>query len=321
LAKTGLGKESWIHERAINNPPFELALGIVDSQRTAWDTDKVDPALIARSGLRWYKNRVVLAYDMDSKELTSAWKIPGYTGTQRDGRRMLLTMAYVAASRLLLANSFRDLDKETLADLERTFPYPKEPRSARPIDAFTKAGWPEVYDFEVEKGWHQVTLFNSDLPTKSKQFRVPMSKPNVLGGLGLNRKKQYWVYDFWNDALVGMVSGSKSLVQSLRPGEARMLSVREVMSHPQVISTNRHIMQGAMEWSRRPTWNAINRSLSGTARVVVGETYTMVLALNGWRIAQTRGAIAKVLPGGMNAQISIRSATNGESNWACRFTR
>jgi hypothetical protein len=69
---------------------------------------------------------------------------------------MLLTMAYVAASRLLLANSFRDLKPEVLYDLERTFPYPSEPRSARPVDAFTHAGWPRVYDFAVTPDWHQV---------------------------------------------------------------------------------------------------------------------------------------------------------------------
>jgi hypothetical protein len=65
----------------------------------------IDQAMIARTGLRWYKNRVVIGYDMDSKNIFSAWKTGWYRGTDEDGRRMMLTMAYVAASRLLLPNS------------------------------------------------------------------------------------------------------------------------------------------------------------------------------------------------------------------------
>jgi hypothetical protein len=76
--------------------------GTIDTRNVSWGT--------------------IIAYDMDSKELTSAWKVDGWTGTDQDGRRMLLTMAYVAASRLLLANSFRDLKPEVLHDLERPSP-------------------------------------------------------------------------------------------------------------------------------------------------------------------------------------------------------
>lgn len=146
LVREGLGPKAWIHERNLEQPNNDLTLGIVDSQRTARDSNKISPTLIARSALRWYKNRVVLAYDMDAKDLTDAWTpktsglekhegFAGWSGTDQDGRRMTLTMAYVAAGRLLLANSFRDLSPEILHDLERTFPYPSEPRSARPVDA------------------------------------------------------------------------------------------------------------------------------------------------------------------------------------------
>ena len=68
--------------------------------------------MISRSGLRWYKNRVLFAYDMDSKSLLNAWKETTPNVPDQDGRRMTLTMCYVTASRLLLANSFRDLPPE-----------------------------------------------------------------------------------------------------------------------------------------------------------------------------------------------------------------
>ena len=74
LAKDGLGPRSWIHERPVDNPGSDMAVGLIDSQRTSGDTASISPKLIARSGLRWYKNRVLFAYDMDSKSLLNAWK-------------------------------------------------------------------------------------------------------------------------------------------------------------------------------------------------------------------------------------------------------
>ena len=276
--KDGLGPNSWLHERNVKAPDNDLTLGLVDSQRTSWDTDKISPELVSRSGLRWYKNRVVLGYDMDSKDLTSAWKIKGWSGTDQDGRRMLLTMAYVGASRLLLANSFRTLSPEVLRDLERVFPYPTEPRSARPLDAFTCSGWPRVYDYAVTPEWHQVTLFNNALPTCEQILSVPLSGENADGALGLDPQSDYYAYDFWNDHFVGRIKGTASLRQTVRAGEARMLSLHKVESHPQVLSTNRHLMQGCLDLAD-VKWDG--RRLTGKAKVIGGEPFRIVLALNG----------------------------------------
>jgi hypothetical protein len=280
LLRQGLGPDARIHERAMEQPNNDLTLGIVDSQRTALDTDRISPDQVSRSGLRWYKNRSVLAYDMDSKELNQAWKIGGWTGSDQDGRRMLLTMAYVAASRLLLANSFRDLSPEILCDLERTFPYPIEPRSARPVDAFTHPGWPRVYDFAVTPDWHQVTLFNNTLPTREESIAVPLAGDPADGALGLDPLQDYYIYDFWNDQFVGRLKGTATLRQSLRPGEARMLSIRKVMPHPQVLSTNRHLMQGHLDLVN-VKWDGTR--LTGKANVVAGEPFKIVIALNGFQ--------------------------------------
>lgn len=283
LAKEGLGPASWIHERALHQPPADLALGIVDSRRTSGDTTQIEPAMVARSGLRWYKNRVVLAYDMDSKDLLNGWKTGSYAGTDTDGRRMLLTMAYVAAGRLLLANSFRDLPPEALYDLSRTFPYHSTPQSARPIDAFVSEGWPRVYDFVISPQWHQLTLYNHTEPSREELFAVRLSGDTADGALGLDPRKEYYVYDFWNDRFVGRLKGRDRLSERLRPGEARMLSIHEAEPHPQFLSTNRHLMQGYVDLARLPQWDEQKRELSGASRVVGGETYRIVLALNGWR--------------------------------------
>jgi len=309
--KDGLGPNSWIHERSIDHPNNDLALGIVDSQRTSTDTDKITPDLVSRSGLRWYKNRVTIAYDMDSKELTSAWKVGGWTGTDQDGRRMLLTMAYVAASRLLLANSFRDLKPEVLYDLERTFPYPTEPRSARPVDAFTHTGWPRVYDFAVTPDWHQVTLFNNTLPTREETITVPLTGDTADGALGLDPGQEYYVYDFWNDCFVGKLKGAEMLKQTLRPGEARMLTIRKVEKNPQVISTNRHLMQGHLDLDD-VKWDG--RRLTGRARVAAGEPFRIVIALNSRQPENLKPS-----EDGWLAVLTLQQATNQTVEWSVNF--
>jgi hypothetical protein len=283
LAKEGLGPNSWIHERVLGPPLSDITLGVVDSQRVWGDTSAIEPEMVSRCGLRWYKNRVVCSYDMDAKNLLDGWKRPGFDVSDRDGRRMLLTMAYVAASRLLLATSFRDMPPDTLYDLERTFPYHTRPRSARPVDAFISRQWPKVYDFTVNARWHQVTFFNNEEPARTRELSVALSGEPVSGALGLDPAGEYYVYDFWNDRFVGRFRGRERLRQVLRPGEARMLSIHRVENHPQFLSTNRHVMQGYVDMVGTPKWDERRLRLTGRSKVIGGETYKFVLVGNGYR--------------------------------------
>jgi len=312
--RQGIGPDARIHERSLIQPNNELTLGLVDSYRTAIDTDKISPDLVSRSGLRWYKNRVVTAYDMDSKELTSAWNVKGWTGSDSDGLRMTVTMAYVAASRLLLANSFRDLKPETLNDLERTFPYPSEPRSARPVDAFSHDGWPRVYDFAVSSDWHQVTLFNNTMPTREEAITVPLAGDTADGALGLDAGQDYYVYDFWNDRFVGKFKGADALQETLRPGEARMLAVHKVVKYPQFLSTNRHIMQGYRELSD-VKWK--KHRLTGKAKVVSNEPFRIVIALNGFQPVE--GQNLTLSADGQRATLEFKRPGNQTVEWSVSF--
>ncbi len=323
LAKQGLGPRSWIHERPIDNPGSDMAVGLIDSQRTSGDTASISPKLVARSGLRWYKNRVLFAYDMDSKSLTNAWKETAPGVSDVDGRRMTLTMCYVAASRLLLANSFRDLPAEAIHDLERTLPYHTQPRSARPLDAFVVDGPPRVYDYPVNGDWHQLTLLNTD-GRREAAFVLPLHGEPADGAMGLDRNSQYYVYDFWNDAFCGKLSGGESLRQTLRPGEARMLSVHRAEPHPQFLSTNRHLMQGLVDLVGGPRWDARGRTLAGMSKVIAGETYQVVLAGNGYRPLAPRatGAAATIEPLAGAAglyRLSLRSPRTAEVYWTVSF--
>jgi hypothetical protein len=293
LPYEGLGPGSYVDERNMEKGS-DVTIGFVASMRTENDTDLMDKVTVTRCGLRWYKNRVLYNQDTDSKNIA---RLQG----NRDHVRAVLTMAYVTTGRFLLANSFSQFSDETLRDLTRTFPYPMENRSARPIDAFVSE-YPMVYDFRVDEGWHQVTFYNGDFE-KGKNIGINLAGEAVEGALGLDPAKSYYVYDFWNDRYVGIYKGSARLEQELRPGEARMLSVRELTPHPRVLSADRHIMQGYLDISDEK-WIDGKRILSGTSKVVGGDPYIMTIAPGGF-------VPGKVSASNPDAKISMVKSDNG----------
>ncbi len=271
LPHDGLGPGSYVHERNMQKGS-DVSIGYVASMRTENDTDEMDATTVTRCGLRWYKNRVLYNQDTDSKNIV---RLEG----SRDKVRAVLTMAYVTTGRLLLANSFAQFSDETYWDVTRTFPYHTENKSARPVDAFVSE-YPMVYDFDVNPQWHQLTFYNGDFEN-NKTIGIDLAGQPVNGALGLNTDESYHIYDFWNDNYVGKFKGSSRLEQVLRPGEARMMSVHEVLDRPQVISTNRHIMQGYLD-IESTEWNEKKMTLSGTSKVVGEDPYVITLAANGF---------------------------------------
>ncbi|MGA2496294.1 MAG: hypothetical protein ABSH20_01050 [Tepidisphaeraceae bacterium] len=332
LAHDGLGPESYIHERTLERGS-DVTLGLVTSQRTEGDTDLITPKMVSRVGLRWYKNRVVINYDMDGKNPFHA--VPA----SRDGERALWTMSYLVSGTLMVVPSFGRMSAEQLHDLSRLYPFHANRQSARPVDAFTSA-FPQVYDFKVDPAWHQLTFYNTDT-TKPATIGVDLAGDTAFGALGLDPAAKYYVYDFWNDCLIGKVPGNKRFEQTLRPGEARMMSVREATNDPQVLSTDRHLLQGCVDLLGC-RWDAKRKQLSGVSAVVAGESYRVIIATNGRkpvaasvddsidksiaksRLATTRPASCRcairMLPGDAGvAELTIDRPDNGPAAWAITF--
>ncbi len=320
LAKDGLGNDALLQERNIVRGS-DIALGTVASQRVWGDTDGITPEMLSRCGLRWYKNRKVINYDMDSKDPADA--LPK---EHNDGNRSMLTMCYVTSGRFLLGRSFAQLSKDQLYDLSRTFPYHVTAKSARPIDAFNKGvRYPRIYDFEVNPSWHQLTFYNYNLDSTAgnNTIDVWLSKSLNEGGMGLDENKQYYVYDFWNSHFVGLVNGRDKLEQELRPGESRMMSVHAKDSHPQFISTNRHIMQGWLDL-KDVNWNKKTMTLGGTAEVIGNEPFEIIVATNNYEVKDARLLEGKIIVAKQNlaeglVKLMIINTSNASVKWSLRF--
>jgi len=321
LCRDGLGSEALIHERALGANCLDVTAGIVDLQRVWGDTDKWDKGMATICGLRWYKNRVVMSYYPDSK---------AFTAFDSNGRRMndiameplkrqaIITMLYVTSGRIESAAALGTLKPEVVYDLGRAFPMHSTPQSARPVDAFTGAKSPRIYSFRIDSEWQQVAFYNEEDSVVT--ISAPLSGDQAAtGSLGLNATKKYYVYEFWSNRLIGKLAGTAILTQDLMAGEARMFSVREVLDYPQVLSTNRHLMQGYVDLVN-VKWDFAKKQLSGIAKVVGGEPFHVVLALNGRKhgLVSANGAIAKMeaYPADPNlSMLVLERPENGDVSW------
>jgi hypothetical protein len=320
LAKDGLGDDVLLQERNIARGS-DIAIGLVSSQRVWGDNDIIVPDMVSMCGLRWYKNRVVMNYDMDAKDPNKAKPV-----ANADGERAMFTMCYVASGRFLLGRSFNQLSKKQLYDLSRTFPYHTTLQSARPIDAFNNGVTiPRVYDFAVNPSWHQLTFYNYNTTNDAATNTISVFPAKSLneGGMALDPQKQYYVYDFWNDTFIGLIKVTDKLEQQLRPGESRMMSVHARENNPQFISTNRHIMQGYLDL-KDCKWNASTKILSGIATVIKDDPFKITIATNGKKISSCRvsgGTCAVKMKDEKNglAELEINTPANADIKWELRF--
>ncbi|MCH6258197.1 hypothetical protein MLD52_16665 [Puniceicoccaceae bacterium K14] len=342
LAHHGLGWNSDIHERLPLHG--DVCLGVVSTHRTEPDTDRFYPSMAMKCGLRWYKNRTVVKYvnDVINPEHafphnSDGWRtmftmsyltngrveIGKYIEDMSDEMRKDLTRVIPLYEG---ERSAKPVDAFTGGEYPQIFEY-KISDSWRLV---------VFYNTEVEKDVEKAKLSWKSIPRESNAnledvepdalTNWPKQRPGIRepaltvpvastisvslededqdGGLGLDGSRSYYVYDFWNQCFIGKYQGSSKLSQSLRPGETRMMAIHAVEQHPQFISTNRHIMQGYVDMARYPEWNEVNRTLSGVSKVVGGETYKVVIALNG-------GTPTQSWAGGADCQLQVVDGSNG----------
>lgn len=315
LAREGLGPDAFLDERNIGEsqrPCLDVTAGLVDTQRNWTDSNKFVPAMTTIGGLRWYKNRTVFNYFPDTKTVHDCTP---------ELRQAMLTMIYLTSGRLDLATSFTLFTPEIVHDVSRIYPAYREPFTARPLDAFTGVGDPQIYDLELTPDWHQVALFNSS--SKESTIGVPLSGDRVsTGAIGLDPTVSYYVYDFWADSLVGKFPGTEKISKKLKPSCCAMLSVRKVQPNPQVLSTNRHVLQGWVELAD-VLWNEKEKTLSGTAKVIGGEPFRITVANNGRKpiSAKTKHGKAKLeqKDGDDLCTIVLERPDNGDCQWVISY--
>ena len=314
LMREAIGPEAFIDERNIGEsgrPCLDMTAGVVDTQRTWDDSNAFIPEMVSRSGLRWYKNRTVFNYYSDTKALHNLSK---------PLQESLVTMNFLTSGRLDLATSFSFFTPEITRTVSRSYPHYAEPKTARPLDAFTGAGDPQVYDLELTPDWHQITFYNTG--TNETVVSTKLSGERASNAVGLDPQASYHVYEFWSDTYLGTLAGNARLDYKLMPSCCAMVSLRKVQPNPQVVSTDRHLLQGWVDLSE-VYWNAQSKTLSGKAHAIGGEPLKIVVADNKANFvkADVKGATCAVTPHAVEGLrcLTITSVATAEVNWVLNY--
>lgn len=103
-----------------------------------------------------------------------------------------------------------------------------------------------------------------------------MTKNISLKRLDLDTSKTYLLYDFWNERFVGEISNE--ITVTVNPESVGLFSIHEKKNIPQIISTDRHILQGAVE-VENVSWNESTKILSAASLGGVNTSYNVFIYL------------------------------------------
>ena len=162
---------------------------------------------------------------------------------------LTISQAQAAASIIALSGGtvisgdrLYDLDPARIEILTKVLPaYGK---AARPLDLFEKR-LPETFALPIHRDfgeWWLVGCFNWD-----EDANVIRDFP--LSRLRLDPGKSYLIYEFWSQRLLAAANQTVRLM--LAPSSVSLLAIHEKRGVPQVLSTDRHYTQGALELEER----------------------------------------------------------------------
>jgi hypothetical protein len=170
------------------------------------------------------------------------------------------------------------------------------------------------------------------------EFTLPFDQWNVLHRLnwspdaatsqtvrfqdiGLDPEKEYIVHEFWTDRTFGVFRGSFQ-APAIQAMGLHSFAIREKSDRPQLISTNRHLSQGAADLESLAWENDL--ILAGRSRVVAGDRYVLTLHLpDGYtiRAATIDGQAAEITRDGPSARIAFLPPVTDSVGWSIEFAR
>ena len=236
--------------------PGNLTVGLVDSMRieadinygyaaAAWKQYFQDPACsLAAAAKRYYFHGRTWVNDADHVCLDLL------TAQQAEAAA---TSIALSGGNTISGDRLVDLDPVKLEILKKIAP--SYGAAAVPVDLFD-ADIPTTFVWHVERpfaAWSVVAFFNPDLQSA-------VERRFALRRLGLNPAKTYLAFDFWKQRFIGEVTNE--LAVRVEPGSVTLLALHAVTGAPQVLSTSRHVTQGAIE-IEDVQWSEAERTLSG----------------------------------------------------------
>ena len=232
--------------------PGPVTVGLLDSMRieldqppAAWNQYFLNPPSTAPAmAKRYYFHKRTWINDADHL-VTVNLTVPQ--------AQAAATLLGLSGGTMIVSDRLFQLEPDRVELIKKVFPAYGE--NARPVDLW-ESDKPEVFALPIRKPfgeWLLVGLFNAD-------EREPAKKSIALDRLRLDPAKTYVAFDFWKGRFHGEVT--KSLDARLNPASGMLLAVHEKRPTPFVISTDRHVTQGALELES-VTWDEAAQTLNG----------------------------------------------------------
>ena len=216
------------------------------------------------------------------------------------------TLLGITGQLLMASDRMYALGDDRVELLRRIFPVADiHPMELYPLDIHVP---PRIFDLKVALPkvglWDVVALFNW---SETDACIIELSPAR----LGL-RGAQWICLDVWAGALLS--SGNGYLSIELPAMSTRVIAYWPRLGHPQVIGSNRHLTQGAVDLLA-VRWDASRLTLSGASRVVGGEAYHLRIF-----IAEGYHALSPALSlNGEVAELTLNSPVNAEMEWIVYF--
>lgn len=163
-----------------------------------------------------------------------------------------------------------------------------------------------MIDTEVHN-YSLVSVFN----TSDKE----LTETICLSVLGIDMNDPV-AYEYYSNMVYDANDGA--ITATLKPFETKIYAVREKMAHPQVVSTNRHLTQGAIEISAL-TWDEKSKKFSLTADLVGQDLYSVSVRIpEGYKYKEQKGFDGTEVSDNM-LRLSVTATENETRNFEVVF--
>jgi len=300
--------------------PGNVTVGLIDSMRieadvnygyaaAAWTQYFEGPACsLAAAAKRYYFHRRTWVNDTDHVCLELL------TPPQAEAAA---TCIAISGGNLISGDRLVDLDAAKLEILKKVLP--SYGAAAVPVDLFD-ADVPTMFVWHVQRpfaAWHVLAFFNTDL-------HRPAERRFAFRRLGLDPAQTYLAFDFWKQRFLGDVANELGV--AAQPGSVTLLALHAATGKPQVLSTSRHVTQGAIELED-VRWSEAERTLRGISLGPPHSAHDVFVHVPGERPwTWERGARSRdyeeysvKLVDASVARVRVRFAAEGRVEWKVRL--
>ena len=254
--------------------PGSITTGLIDSMRIEWDVNYgfsgaawnsyfLDEASSASAAAkRFYFHKRTWINDVDHVCLDLL------NNQQSEAAATLIAMS---GGNMLSGDRLIQLDNSKLEILKKIIPSSGE--AALPVDLFDSNNQ-SVFAIKIKKTfaeWTVAAFFNTSLTEA-------VEKKFSLNRLWLKPDRTYLVFDFWKQQFIGEVTDELKI--TIQPGAVTLLTLHEKLGNPQFISTDRHVLQGAVELEHLD-WNQNTKTLSGLSTGPLHTSYNLSVYVPG----------------------------------------